>query len=319
VTVNVKTRYEGALLGLAAGDALGTTVEFKSPGTFEPLSDIIGGGPFKLKRGAWTDDTSMALCLAESLIECRAFDAADQMERYIRWWREGYLSSTGFCFDIGGTTAQALQNYIRTEQPFAGSTSPRAAGNGSLMRLAPAPLFFAADPELAVRMSAESSRTTHGAVTCLDACRYYGGLIIGAVNGVSKEELLAPRYAPVPGLWEREPLCAEIDEVAAGSFKNREPPAIIGSGYVVKALEAALWAFSRSTNFKEGALHAVNLGYDADTTGAIYGQLAGAHYGADGIPESWRACLAQGELIWTFAGQLYDIGQESAPKITIEH
>jgi ADP-ribosylglycohydrolase len=302
----MKPRYEGALLGLAAGDALGTTVEFQAPGTFPPVSDIVGGGPFNLKRGAWTDDTSLALCLAESLIECRAFDAADQMERYIRWWRDGHLSSTGFCFDIGGTTSYALQTYIRTEDPFSGSTSPRAAGNGSLMRLAPAPLFFAADPALAVRMSAESSRTTHGAATCLDACRYYGGLIAGAVSGAPKEALLAPRYAPVPGLWEREPLCAEIDEVAAGSFLRKEPPAIVGSGYVVQSLEAALWAFSRSTNFQDGCLLAVNLGYDADTTAAIYRQLAGAHYGVESIPERWRGCLAQAERIREFADQLYE-------------
>ena len=307
MTIDMKSRYEGCLLGLAAGDALGTTVEFKAPGTFEPMTDIVGGGPFHLKRGAWTDDTSLALCLAESLIECRSFDAGDQMERYIRWWRDGYLSSNGFCFDIGGTTAQALQTYIRTEDPFAGSTSPRAAGNGSLMRLAPAPLFFAADPDLAVRMSAESSRTTHGAVTCLDACRYYGGLIVGAVNGVSKEDLLAPHFTPVQGLWEREPLCAEIAEVAAGSFLHKEPPAIVGSGYVVKSMEAALWAFSRSTCFRDGCLLAVNLGYDADTTAAIYGQLAGAYYGADGIPESWRECLLQAELIRQFADRLYEL------------
>lgn len=303
----MKSRYEGCLLGLAAGDALGTTVEFKAPGTFEPMTDIVGGGPFSLKRGAWTDDTSLALCLAESLIECRAFEAADQMERYIRWWRDGHLSSNGFCFDIGGTTAQALHTYIRTEDPFAGSTSARAAGNGSLMRLAPAPLFFASDPEKAVRMSSESSRTTHGAVTCLDACRYYGGLIVGAVNGVSKEELLAPRYAPAAQLWEREPLCAEVDEVAAGSFLHKEPPAIVGSGYVVRALEAALWAFSRSTNFRDGCLLAVNLGYDADTTGAIYGQLAGAYYGVDGIPEGWHQCLVQAELIRGFADKLFEL------------
>jgi len=302
----MKARYEGCLLGLAAGDALGTTVEFKAPGTFEPMTDIVGGGPFHLKRGAWTDDTSMALCLAESLIECRSFDADDQMERYIRWWREGHLSSTGFCFDIGGTTAQALQNFIRTEDPFAGSTSVRAAGNGSLMRLAPVPLFFAADPDLAVRMSGESSRTTHGAVTCLDACRYYGGLIVGAANGVSKEELLAPHFTPVQGLWEREPLCAEIAEVAAGSFLHKEPPAIVGSGYVVKSLEAALWAFSRSTSFQDGCLLAVNLGYDADTTAAIYGQLAGAYYGIEGIPERWRECLMQGDRIREFSNKLYE-------------
>ena len=305
--MDVKARYEGCLLGLAAGDALGTTVEFKAPGTFEPMTDIVGGGPFQLKRGAWTDDTSMALCLAESLITCRGFDAADQMERYIRWWREGHLSSTGFCFDIGGTTAQALRTFISTEEPFSGSTSVRAAGNGSLMRLAAAPLFFAADPEKAVRMSAESSRTTHGAETCLDACRYYGGLIVGAVNGVSKDDLLSPRYAPVANLWERVPLCAEVDEVAAGSFKHKEPPVIVGSGYVVRALEAALWAFSRSKNFRDGSLLAVNLGYDADTTGAIYGQLAGAYYGVEEIPESWRECLVQGELIQGFADQIYEL------------
>ena len=302
--MDVKSRYEGSLLGLAAGDALGTTLEFKAPGTFEPLTGIVGGGPFKLPRGAWTDDTSLALCLAESLVECRAFDACDQMERYIRWWREGHLSSTGFCFDIGSTTSQALMSYIRTEDPFSGSTSPRAAGNGSLMRLAPVPLFFAADPQKAVEMSGESSRTTHGARTCVDACRYFGGLIAGALAGASKEELLAPRYAPVAGLWEREPLCPEIDAVAVGSFLSKEPPQIVGSGYVAQSLEAALWAFSRSADFRDACLRAANLGYDADTTAAICGQLAGAFYGVEDIPAEWRACLVQADLILDFAGRL---------------
>ncbi|MEI7898682.1 MAG: ADP-ribosylglycohydrolase family protein [bacterium] len=306
---DMKSRYEGCLLGLAAGDALGTTVEFKAPGSFTPLTDIVGGGPFRLKRGAWTDDTSLALCLAESLISCQAFDARDQMERYARWWREGHLSSTGFCFDIGGTTLRSLQNFARTGEPFAGSADARAAGNGSLMRLAPVPLFFAAEPEKAVRLSAESSRTTHGAAACVDACRYYGGLIVGAVSGASKEQLLAPRYAPAAHLWEQSPLCAEIDEVASGSFLRKEPPAIVGSGHVVKALEAALWAFSRSSGFREGCLLAVNLGDDADTTGAIYGQLAGAYYGVENIPASWLECLAQVELIRSFADELYALRQ----------
>ncbi len=299
-----KSRYEGSLLGLAAGDALGTTLEFKAPGTFDPLTGIVGGGPFQLPKGAWTDDTSMALCLAESLAACNGFDAADQMERYIRWWREGHLSSTGFCFDIGSTTSQALMSFIRTEDPFSGSTSPRAAGNGSLMRLAPVPLFFAADPEKAVAMSGESSRTTHGARTCVDACRYYGGLIVGALAGASKEELLAPRYAPAPGLWAREPLCPEVDAVAAGSFLRKEPPQIVGSGYVVQSLEAALWAFSRSTDFRGACLRAANLGYDADTTAAICGQLAGAYYGVEDIPAEWRECLVQESLIRGLADRL---------------
>ena len=300
----MKSCYEGCLLGLAAGDALGTTVEFKSPGSFVPLTDMVGGGPFGLKKGQWTDDTSMALCLAESLITCRAFDARDQMDRYIRWWKKGHLSSTSRCFDIGNTVYQALQEYLDTGEPFAGSTHPHTAGNGSLMRLAPVPLFFAADPEKAIHLSAESSKTTHGATTCLDACRYFGGLLVGAIQGVPKEELLAPRYAPVERLWERAPLCPEIGEIAGGSFKRKDPPAIVGSGYVVEALEAALWAFSRSSSFQEGALLAVNLGDDADTTGAIFGQLAGAYYGIAGIPQTWRECLAQAELIQRWAGKL---------------
>src|SRR5437773_1759165 len=101
--MDVRQRYRGSLLGLAAGDALGTTIEFRRPGTFEPLTDIVGGGIFGLAPGQWTDDTSMALCLAQSLVERGDFDPIDQLERYLRWSREGYLSSTGTCFDIGGT------------------------------------------------------------------------------------------------------------------------------------------------------------------------------------------------------------------------
>ena len=130
-------RYRGILLGLAAGDALGTTLEFRRPGTFAPIADIVGGGPFNLPAGAWTDDTSMALCLAESLIERRGFDPVDQLERYVRWYRLGHLSSTGNCFDIGNTVRAALNRFERTREPYCGSTDPMAAGNGSIMRLAP--------------------------------------------------------------------------------------------------------------------------------------------------------------------------------------
>ena len=140
--MNRRERYRGCLLGLAVGDALGTTLEFCRPGSFTPITDMVGGGPFRLKPGQWTDDTSMALCLASSLTERGGFDARDQMERYVRWWREGYWSSTGRCFDIGNTTSAALSRFQKTGDPFAGSTDPHAAGNGSLMRLAPVPLFL---------------------------------------------------------------------------------------------------------------------------------------------------------------------------------
>ena len=281
-------RYRGCLLGLATGDALGTALEFRPPGTFEPIDDMIGRGPFGLQPGQWTDDTSMALCLAASLIETGGFDPLDQMRRYVRWLREGYMSSTGRCFDIGNTTQDALTHFERYGDPFAGSTNPNAAGNGSLMRLAPVPMLYAGDPAEAIERSAESSRTTHGAAEAVDACRYFAGLLVGALNGVDKETLLSPRYCPLEGHWESNRLARKIDEIAAGSFKRREPPDIRGAGYVVDTLEAVLWAFHGSDGFREGALNVVNLGDDADTTGAIYGQIAGAYYGVEAIPQEWR-------------------------------
>lgn len=300
-------RYRGSLLGLAAGDALGTTLEFKPPGTFEHHAAMTGGGPFGLEPGQWTDDTSMALCLAESLIERGGFDPVDQLERYVRWYREGYLSANGRCFDIGNTTVDALWRFEETREPYCGSTDRWMAGNGSLMRLAPVPLFHAGDPRAAIERSADSSRTTHGATVAVDACRYMGALIAGAARGASKDELLAPRFEPVAGIWDEAPLAPEIDEIALGSFKEKDPPQILGNGYAARALEAALWAFHRGRDFREGALLAVNLGDDADTTGAIYGQLAGAHYGASAIPAEWLAPLALRDVIEAYAARLCEL------------
>jgi ADP-ribosyl-[dinitrogen reductase] hydrolase len=302
-----KNRYRGCLLGLAVGDALGTTLEFKRPGTFKPIKDMTGGGPFHLKPGQWTDDTSMALCLAESLIEKKGFDPIDQLQRYLRWNREGYLSSTGKCFDIGVTVGSALARFERTHEPYCGPTDTHTAGNGSIMCLAPIPLFYASEPETAIEKSGESSKTTHGAPTCVDACRYLGALIVGAVNGTNKDELLSDHYTAVPKYWERSPLVKEIDEIASGSFKRKEPPEIKGTGYVVQSLEAALWAFFKSRSFEEGALLAVNLGNDADTTGAVYGQLAGAFYGEKWIPEAWRNKISHHDLIVSFADRLFEL------------
>jgi ADP-ribosylglycohydrolase len=254
----------------------------------------------------------MALCLAESLVTCRGFDPADQMQRYVRWYREGYLSSTGRCFDIGNTVSAALRRFERDGNPFAGDTHPRTAGNGSLMRLAPVPLAFASRPKEAVGLAGDMSRTTHGAAEAVDACRYYAGLMVGALQGEAKEVLLGPRYSPDPGLWDTEPLVARIDAIATGSFKLRHPPEIRGRGYVVDALEAALWAFWGTDSFAAGALAAVNLGDDADTSGAIYGQLAGAYYGLDGIPDRWRRAIALPEQILTLADGLLSLAQRAA-------
>jgi ADP-ribosylglycohydrolase len=305
----MRERYRGGLLGLAAGDALGTTLEFRRPGSFQPIDDMIGGGPFGLEAGQWTDDTSMALCLAESLVEQQGFDPVDQLERYCRWHKEGYMSSNGRCFDIGGTVSAALSTFRRTRKPWAGSTDPQSAGNGSLMRLVPVPLAFAGDHEKALLMSGDSSRTTHGARECIDACRYFGGLLVGALRGATKDDVLSDHYSLVPGFWEEHPLSPRIDAIAAGSFKEKEPPAIRGTGYVVDCLEAALWAFHRCDSFEQGALAAVNLGNDADTTGAVYGQLAGVYYGASGIPPAWRDRIAMRDLIIGLADRLLALAE----------
>ena len=335
-----RDRFRGCLLGLAAGDALGTTLEFKRPDTFKPIHDMIGGGPFGLKPGQWTDDTSMALCLGQSLIECDGFDPKDQMQRYVRWRDEGYLSSIkGCCFDIGNTVSSALSRFERTGEPYAGATDPDSAGNGSLMRLAPVPMYFIGNAGDAIDRSVDSSRTTHGVEEAVDACRYFSGLLIGALRGVDKDTLLSAHYCPVDGLWERSPLAEKIADIADGSFKHRNPPdcffddtfpdlaphlsektclsirsegdvqKIKGKGYVVKSMEAAIWAFYKSEDFREGALLAVNLGDDADTTGAIYGQIAGAYYGVDSIPSEWRDRLTMLTEITGMADSIYDHAQ----------
>ena len=266
---------------------------------------MVGGGPFGLRAGQWTDDTSMALCLATSLLESGGFDPVDQMGRYLRWFREGYLSSTGRCFDIGGTTREALVRFERTGEPYSGPTDPMSAGNGSLMRLAPVPMFFAGDAREAIDRSADSSRTTHGAVEAVDACRYIAGLLVGALRGVDKETLLSERYSPVEGLWDEAPLAPKIAAIADGSFKHKQPPEIRGTGYVVDTLEAVLWAFFHTKDFTEGALKVVNLGEDADTTGAIFGQIAGTHYGVESIPTEWRQRLTMSTEIVSMADCLH--------------
>jgi len=222
------------------------------------------------------------------------------------------MPSTGRCFDIGSTTAGALSRFQSSDDPFAGATDPHSAGNGSLMRLAPVPLFFANQPAEAVERSGESSKTTHGTQAAVDACRCFAGLLVGAVGGASKEALLSPCFSPVPDYWKEHPLHPEIATVADGFFKVKDPPQIKGTGYVVRSLEAALWAFHRTDSFREAVLAAANLGDDADTTAAICGQIAGAYYGVNGIPDSWRNRVAKQDLILSLADQLYTFGSSGS-------
>ncbi len=285
-------RILGSLLGLAVGDALGTTVEFQARDSFPPVTDMVGGGVFNLAPGQWTDDTSIALCIAASLMETGAYDPRDQLARFVRWFRDGYLSSTGRCFDIGNQTRTALEEFAVTGEPYRKTAGAMSAGNGSLMRLAPVAMAFCDDPEAAAQFSADSSRTTHPAVECVEACGAYGRLIAAAIEGASHTEL----YVLAADLAEQV-TSPELATILRGSYRVKERDEISSSGYVLHSLEAALWAFARTDDFLDGALLAVNLGDDADTVGAIYGQLAGALYGRSGIPESWRNRLHDARMI----------------------
>ena len=254
---------------------------------------MIGGGPFNLRPGEWTDDTSMALCLASSLIECNGFNAKDQMDRYSRWHREGYLSSTGKCFDIGGTVTTALRAFGFTGKPFSGPTDEFSAGNGSIMRLAPIPMYYP-DWAEAIKYSGESSRTTHGATECIAACKLLGSMLYKAIRGDSKDNILFGFHFPKN---LETPLPSKIKEIAEGKYRDKESRNIRGTGYVVQSLEAALWCFHTTDNFKAAILCAANLGNDADTTAAICGQIAGAYYGLGNIPNEWHQRLAKLYLI----------------------
>ncbi|MCK8045318.1 ADP-ribosylglycohydrolase family protein [Shewanella sp. 1CM18E] len=287
-------RAQGALLGLACGDALGTTLEFKPKDSYQPLTDMVGGGPFKLKAGQWTDDTAMMLCLADSLVEKGSLDLSDQAMRYLRWYQEGENSCTGTCFDIGNTVRDALMSYKRSAVPESGSTAEYAAGNGSLMRIAPVALFYANATEAeAMEAAAQSSKVTHAEQRCIEACELMTLLIHRILNS---ECLPHEHFFITQGVRDYlnyRPDChADIRAICEGDFIDKPREAIRGTGFVIDAFEAALWCFCQSDNFEQGALLAANLGEDADTTAAIYGQLAGAFYGELAIPKGWLNKLA---------------------------
>jgi ADP-ribosyl-[dinitrogen reductase] hydrolase len=294
-------RVRGSLIGLAIGDALGAAVEFEPAGSFPPVTGFRAGGPHRLRAGEWTDDTSMALALADSIARV-GWDLNDQCQRYVAWWRKGKYSVNGRCFDIGTTTRGALARFEKTgDAGTSGDRSEHASGNGSIMRLAPVPIryasLFPSNIEELGRLATESSLPTHASEQCQSACRYMGLVLSGLMYGLDREEILSPQWEPLIGLQRAAPFHPAVAAVAQGSFRKNQPPEIAGSGYVVKSLEAALWSFHQARNFQEAVLRAVNLGDDADTTGAVCGQLAGAFWGESNIPIEWRESLARKDLI----------------------
>lgn len=283
-------RFAGSFCGLAVGDQLGSLVEGKDPGTFE-IGDMPSGS-------FWTDDTAHALCLADSLVACGGFDLIDQTERLCRWLFEGYMSSQESAYGCGPTAKRAL-----TAFKSSGSPEPveDQATNGALMRLAPVPLYFYRDLKLAIARSGESALSTHAHRQCIDACRLYGSMIVKAVCGESKADVLKYDEA----LWQKQSLDPAVEAIARGSYVGKTATEIRGTLNVLQSLEAALWCVHETSTFEDATLSGVNLGYDTDTTSAIAGQVAGALYGYVAIPASWREALVKRDLVDDMAFKLW--------------
>ena len=294
---NIREKFLGSLLGLAVGDALGAPIEFEVRDSYTPIINYRSGGPFNLKEGQWTDDTSLALCIGTSLLEKKAFNAEDIIKRFHKWFREGYMSCTGHCFDIGNTTKAALLRFEDNGNLFSGSPDDPAT-NGSIMRLAPVPLFYFRDLDKTLFFAGESSRITHSPVECIDACKALALFIHRALHGLTKCEILNYKKNELD-------INSKIEDVLLGSYKTKTRDQISAKGLAQTCLEAALWAFYHSDNFNDGVLLAANLGEDSDTTAAVFGQLAGAYYGVAAIRLDLLEGLWEKELINKIAADLY--------------
>jgi len=278
---SVEDRGVGALVGLAVGDALGTSVEFKKRGTFPPVTDMRGGGVFGLNPGEWTDDTSMALALGEALLKDTVLaDPATAMNRWVNWYEWGMYSHNDRCFDIGNQTAAALSNWSMSRSLPDEDTE--SAGNGGIMRLAPAVIANFNDMDTMLDVARRQSDLTHRNPQCRLIATGLARLMAALIVGQGKEEIPA--------------------DIAARSESE-----VKSTGYVVDTFEAAVWAFAPRDGFRNILLRAVNLGDDADTVGAVTGQIAGAAYGLSGIPESWLEVLAWRPKIIEMGRALYGL------------
>ena len=306
--VNFLSRARGALVGLAVGDAVGTTNEFKVASTFEPITDMVGGGPFLLKPGQWTDDTSMALCLADSLLAKGHYDSFDVMERYQRWFSKGYRSSTDRCFDIGGQVRAALFDFEHEQRVPVTAERSNRAGNGAIMRLAPVVIAGFEHREIReiVVTAGLSARETHYSVEAEAGTEVFAALLVGALLGWAPEHIINVGWASTgPAFDEMAARVISTDPAERASWESET------SGYIVHGLRLAVHGLLDFPSFKDATLAIANMGGDSDTNAAIYGQLGGAFYGIEAIPASWRSTLHQGEEIDALARALVDLRLEA--------
>jgi ADP-ribosyl-[dinitrogen reductase] hydrolase len=300
---SLKDRCIGALVGLAAGDAIGMPAEFQARDSYKPITDMIPGGPFGLRAGEWTDDTSLALCLADSLLQNGAFDPNDFMARALSWLRRGVNSHNGLCFDIGATTERAIHAFERTGVAADGASEEMAAGNGSIMRLAPAVIRHHANRALAVDVAIRQGKATHAAPVAVACTNLMAEILHDIVNGAPKDVALLPR------VFDGD---RRVFDLAKGKYRGLERGGIFSSPFSLHTLGAALWCIDQTEDFASAVLLAANLGGDTDTVAAVTGQFAGALYGERAIPAAWRERLAWYFHIRQKAEQLFVLGQKDA-------
>lgn len=276
-------RIAGCFVGLAIGDALGAPVEFCRRGTFEPVTEFRAGGKFNLPAGAWTDDTAMALCLAQSLIENDDFDAKNLLSKFSAWMEIASNTSTGVCVGVGQNTLRTLGDFRRLGRLEALPFGAKNDGNGSLMRLAAVPCKYVNDLELARSISAQQSQTTHASRIASETCVYLSKLLVKLLNG---KEYQSVKQSLLEQEWSYA-----LSSVIEQNYAGYSEAGVRSGGYVLDTLQASLWSVENSDTFEAAVLKAVNLGDDADTTGAVTGQLAGALHGYSNIDHKLKSHL----------------------------
>lgn len=280
---DLRNKAIGCMIGTVIGDALGTTLEFSRRDVHPPLTDIIGGGVFDLPKGGWTDDTSMSLAVADSLLSSKGFNPTQIQDNFLAWRDEDKFSYDRGCFDIGITTYEAISRYAQDKSnPFVGSTEVMSAGNGSIMRLAPVFTFYSSDRKLGTQVSVDQSRLTHSHPLCLEYCGKCAEVVYDAFNGNLHKDILTQKDTIRDDVWS--------------------------DGFVVNTYNASCWAISQTTNFRDALLLAVNLAGDADTVGAVTGMFAGALYGFDNIPKDWVEVIIMSDEILGISEKLFECG-----------
>ncbi len=304
-------RIFGGLWGAVVGDALGLPVEFESRSArkADPVTDMRGYGTFHQPKGTWSDDSSLLLCTAESLLA--GFDLRDMGSRFVRWYREGYRTPWGQAFDVGNTTQRAVRRLERGVDPeTAGDSEEAHNGNGSLMRILPVALRFAhLSPDELIGCAHRVSALTHRHAWSRMACGFFCLTVRALLSGAPPKEAYAASvreglrtYAKPPYFSDLQPFLTYV----SGKIDELTEDRIGSGGFVVETLEASLWCLLTTSSFAEAVLKAVNLGEDTDTTGCVTGALAGVCYGLDAIPGEWVEVIPRreeiGELFTRFAG-----------------